>query len=129
MHVDQAIIASLKPVGQLGVVQSEQVQNRGMQVVDVDFVFDRIKTEVILRLAIDNARLDATAGKPDGVAVRVMGAKLHALVHRREKSAPPGIVGERLAGASAISTSLTNGIQFATVTNALTKRFFRLSQP
>ena len=31
--------------------------------------------------------------------------------------------------ASMVSTSLTNGVQFATVTNAPTHRFFRLSQP
>jgi len=31
--------------------------------------------------------------------------------------------------ASVVSTSLANGIQFATVTNAPKQRFFRLSQP
>ena len=50
----------MEPIGQLGVVESEQVQNGGVQIVDVNFVFGRVKTKVI-RLAMDNAWLDAAA--------------------------------------------------------------------
>ena len=34
MHVGQAEIAALEAVGELGVVEAEQVQDRGVQVVD-----------------------------------------------------------------------------------------------
>ena len=42
MHVGQAEIAALEAVGQLGVVEAEQVQDRGVQVVGVDFVGRRV---------------------------------------------------------------------------------------
>ena len=38
MHVGQAEIAALEAVGQLGVVEAEQVQDGGVEVVDVDSV-------------------------------------------------------------------------------------------
>ena len=42
MHVGQAEIAVLEAIGQLGVVEAEQVQDRGVEVVDVDFVGRRV---------------------------------------------------------------------------------------
>ncbi len=44
-------------------VEAEEVHDRGLQVVDVDLVFDDAETEVI-GLAVVEARLYAAAGKP-----------------------------------------------------------------
>jgi hypothetical protein len=38
VHVGQAVVAALVVVGQLGVVHAEQVEDRRLQVVDVDGV-------------------------------------------------------------------------------------------
>ena len=43
MHIGQTKIAALEAVGQFGVVEAEQVQDRGAQVVDVDFVGGRVE--------------------------------------------------------------------------------------
>ena len=63
MHVRQTKIAALKTVGQLGVVEAEQVQDRGVQVVDVDFVGGRVEAELV-GLAERGAGLHAAAGQP-----------------------------------------------------------------
>ena len=39
-HVGQAEVAALEAVGELRVVDAQQVQHRGVQVVNVDGVFD-----------------------------------------------------------------------------------------
>ena len=46
-----------------GVVDAQQVQDRGVQVVDVDRFFDDVVREVV-GLAVGDARLDAAAGQP-----------------------------------------------------------------
>ena len=48
-------------------VDAQAVQDRGVQVVDVDRVLDDVVAEVV-GLAVDDARLDAAAGEPDGEA-------------------------------------------------------------
>src|SRR5829696_8628027 len=47
------------------------MEKRGMEVADVDRVFDDVVAEVI-GLAIDGAAFDAAAGKPKGEAARMM---------------------------------------------------------
>ena len=42
MHVGQTKIAAGIAVGQLQVIEAQQVQHRGVQVVQVDFVFDGV---------------------------------------------------------------------------------------
>src|SRR5207245_1343823 len=71
MNVGQAIIAALEPEGEFGVLQAEEVKDGGVQIVDVDFVFDRVETEFV-GFAVNDARFDAAAGEKDGVAVRMM---------------------------------------------------------
>ena len=46
-HVGQAEIAALEAVGQLQVVEAEQVQDRGVEVVDVDRVLDDVPADVV----------------------------------------------------------------------------------
>ena len=41
VHIRQPEIAALEAIGQLRVVEAEQVQNGGVQIVDVDFVLRR----------------------------------------------------------------------------------------
>src|SRR6185369_14000926 len=70
-YISQPIVAALEAVGQLEVVQAEQVENRRVQIVDVNFFLDRVKTEFVGR-AQDNAGFDAAAGQPNREAMRVM---------------------------------------------------------
>ena len=63
VHVGQAEVAALEAVGQPLVVDAEQVQHRGVQVVDVDDVLDGVVAELVGR-AVGDAALDAAAGQP-----------------------------------------------------------------
>ena len=56
---------------QLGVVDAEQLQNRGMQVMHVHRVFGDVVTKIV-GLADRHAGLDATPGHPRGEAARMM---------------------------------------------------------
>ena len=49
VHVGQAEVAAGVAVGQLLVVEAEQVQHRRVQVVDVDLVLDRREAELVGR--------------------------------------------------------------------------------
>src|SRR2546429_3806533 len=46
-HVGEALVAALKQKRQLPVVQAEQLQDRRVQVVDVDAVLDRPEAELV----------------------------------------------------------------------------------
>ena len=48
-YVGQAEVAALEAVGQLLVVQAEQVQDRRLQVVDVDAVLGDVEAELVGR--------------------------------------------------------------------------------
>ena len=80
-HVGQAEVAAVVAVGQLLVVEAEQVQDRGVQVVDADAVDDRLVADLV-GLAVVDAALDAAAGQPDGEGVRVVVAAGAALLRR-----------------------------------------------
>ena len=62
--VGQAEFAALELVGELRVVESHQVQDRGVEVVDFDGIFDDVVAEIVGPAERD-ARLDAAAGHPD----------------------------------------------------------------
>src|SRR4051812_29926403 len=64
-NVCEPELAPLEQVSQLQVVNAQQVQDGGLQVVDVNAAFGHIKAEVV-RTAVDVAALDATAGHPHG---------------------------------------------------------------
>ena len=55
MHVGQAVVAALEAEGQPRVVEAEQVQQRGVQVVDVDRVGGDVEAELV-GLAVRVAR-------------------------------------------------------------------------
>ena len=46
-HVGQALLAALEQIRQLAVIQAEQLQDRGVQVVDVDAVLDGAEAELV----------------------------------------------------------------------------------
>src|SRR5579862_4703430 len=70
-NAGQAHIASGIEERELFVIEAQQCQNRGMDVVDVYAVFHRIPTEFI-GSADYFAAFDSAARHPDGEAVRVM---------------------------------------------------------
>ena len=47
MHVRQPEIAALEAIRQLGVIETEQMQDRRVQVVDVDFVLDDVESKLV----------------------------------------------------------------------------------
>jgi hypothetical protein len=62
MNIGEPKIAAAVAVRELLVVQAELVQDRRVQVVDMDTVFDRVHAELIGR-AVHHAALDAAAGQ------------------------------------------------------------------
>jgi len=71
-------VATIESVGQLCVFKSEQMQQRGVEVVDVDLVLDGLVAEGI-GCAIVEAAFDSRSGQPDGEAIGVVIAPLVAL--------------------------------------------------
>src|SRR3954452_8020312 len=71
MHVGQPEVAALEAVGELLVIEAEEVEDRGLEVVDVVFVLDGGEAELV-GLAEDQAGVHAAAGDPHGEGVDVM---------------------------------------------------------
>src|SRR6056297_321264 len=86
-NIGQAEVASLKAIGQPLVIDAEEMQHRGMQIMDVDAVFDRFVAEFIRRTEAE-ARLDPTACHPAGKAHDVVIASA-SLCHRRAAEFSP----------------------------------------
>src|SRR5262249_9672351 len=63
VHVGQAVVAAAVAIGQAGVVDAHQMQDGGVQVVDVDLVPHRVPA-VLVGGAVDQAAADAPAGQP-----------------------------------------------------------------
>ncbi len=63
MRVGQTDIAASVAVGQLGVVEAQPVQHRGVQVVQVGFDFD----VVVVGLTETDAGIHATTTKPSSL--------------------------------------------------------------
>jgi hypothetical protein len=80
MDVGEAVVAALEAVGEPGVVEAEQVQRGGVEVVNVNWVFDDVIAEVI-RFTDDLPAFHAGSGHPDAVAARVM---IAAVIRRRQ---------------------------------------------
>ena len=80
MNIGQAIVASLKAIGQTLVIESQQMQERRIQIVYVYWIFGYIESEVVGR-SVDVAAFDAAAGEPHGEGSVVMIAAIVALGH------------------------------------------------
>ena len=83
VDVGQAEVAAGVAVGEAGVVEAEEVEHGGVQVVDVDRLVRGGEAEFV-GAAVDLAPLDATAGEPAGEAVVVVVAAVH-LAHVRAR--------------------------------------------
>jgi hypothetical protein len=70
----------LVPVDQLGMVDAQGVQDRGVDVMDMEPVFDGMEAEVI-GLADDDAFFHAAAGHPHGETIGVVVAAVAFLGH------------------------------------------------
>src|SRR6202043_2273971 len=80
-HVGQPEIAAAVTVGQFGVIDAQQIQNCGVQVVHMDAFVDYFPAEIV-RLPVDHSALHAAAGQPHGEAVRiVVAAVVHLAAH------------------------------------------------
>src|SRR5215510_13544803 len=71
VHVSQPKVAAAIEVREPRVVDSQQMQDRGVQIVDVHPVFDRIVANLV-RAAISDATLHTAACHPHAVPIRVM---------------------------------------------------------
>src|SRR5690349_17255101 len=76
-YVGEPEIAAAVTVRQFRVLDAEQVQDGGVDVVHVDRLLDGLEAEVV-GSAVDRAALDRAAGKPHGEPERiVVAAALH----------------------------------------------------
>src|SRR5262245_44335429 len=65
MHVRQSVGSALEGVSKLFVIEAEQVQQRGVEVVDVDFVLDCFVAKIIC-LPITKTAFHTSPRDPDG---------------------------------------------------------------
>ena len=71
IEVSQPHVSAPEAVGELFVVEAEEVQHGGVPVVDVDFAGDGF-VAVLVGFAVGEAAFDAAAGHPEGVAFVVV---------------------------------------------------------
>src|SRR6188508_3027511 len=71
MHVRETKVAALKAEGEARMVEPQQVENGGMNIVDVHAVLHGIEAEFV-GLADDGAAFNAASGEPHGEGVDVM---------------------------------------------------------
>jgi sialic acid synthase SpsE len=71
VDIGEPIVAALEAVGEVFVIEAEKVEDGGLEVVDVDFVFDARETHFIRGAVIESA-LHAAACHEDGEAVGIM---------------------------------------------------------
>ena len=81
-HIRQSIISSCVAVGEMFVVQTEKVENRGVKVRHGDFIVLNVIAKFV-SLAKSHATFHTAAGQPDTEGVRVMIATVGALSGRR----------------------------------------------
>src|SRR5207249_6457636 len=94
MHVGEPMVAALELKRQPGVVDSQAVQNGGVQVMHVDGIADDVVT-IIIGFSMGNARLDASSSNPKGeaawmvVAPIIVGCQLALAVNRSAEFPAP----------------------------------------
>src|SRR5258706_9529248 len=72
-YIRESKIAACMPEGQLLVIEAEQMQNGGVEIVHVNRIFHD-GMGVIVGLAINNTAFDSTPGKPGGESGVVVAA-------------------------------------------------------
>src|SRR5580658_6204380 len=77
-NIGQTEIASAIPIRQLGVVDPEQIQDRRVNVMDVDLRLRRRLEPEIVGLSVNGSALDGAASQPHGESIWiVIAAALH----------------------------------------------------
>jgi len=75
MNIGQAIIPALKAIGKPGMVNTQKMKRRGVQVMNMHRVLDDVVAEIVC-FSMDMATLDAGTRHPDAVATGVVLIKL-----------------------------------------------------
>ena len=70
-NVGQSEISSLVAIGHLLVIDAQLMQNRGVQIMDVDWILRDVVAEFV-GFAIDHATFDTGTGHPLGVTAGMM---------------------------------------------------------
>src|SRR5262249_50225411 len=76
VDIGQPIIAALEAIDEPGVIEAEQMQDRRLQIVDVDLVLDHFEAKLI-GLAVAVAAARAAAGQPTREAIGIVVAAEH----------------------------------------------------
>lgn len=71
VHIGQPEIAAAKTVGQFLVIETQQMQDRGMQIMDLDALLDRFVTKIVGG-APGHAATNTAPGQPTGEAKRIV---------------------------------------------------------
>jgi hypothetical protein len=71
MDIRQAEISSGVAIRELFVIKAHQLQHRGVQVMDMNSIFNRLISEFV-RTAVGHSAFDATARHPDAEAMMVV---------------------------------------------------------
>src|SRR5262249_46091240 len=82
MNVGQAHVAATESNRQTLVMDAEEVEDRGVKIVDFDLVGDRV-ISIIVGGTVDGSASDSSAGEPDGEPVGIVVAAVSPLRHRR----------------------------------------------
>lgn len=82
-----ALRASLVVIKKLGMVETHEVEDGGVKVVDVDSVFDGVHAEIV-GLADDLAAFRTASGQPHGKAVGIVIAAVPFFGHGRPSEFP-----------------------------------------
>ena len=77
-YVSETEVAPIEEIGEAFVVDTEEVQDGGMEVVDVDSVFHSFVAEFVT-CSVVGTSLDASSGHPHGEGVGIMVSTLTAL--------------------------------------------------
>ena len=78
----QAVVAAVVVERELVVWQTEKMQDRGVQIAEVDFAFHRSGSRIV-GSSVDVSLLDAAAGQPKGKAVGIVAGFVLAVVGRQ----------------------------------------------
>ena len=68
VDIGEPIVAALEFIGQLLVIDAKKMKHGGLEVMDVDFVFHGVETDVVA-FSVSDAWLHPASGHPDGEGV------------------------------------------------------------
>jgi hypothetical protein len=76
VDIGEAKVAAGVTVSEFFVIEAEEPQDRGVEIVNVNLVLNRSETKFVGR-AVDVATFDAAAGEPGGEAVMIVVATVN----------------------------------------------------